>query len=440
MDQAFLEQMQELLKDEYPLYLSSLEKKENRGFRVNTLKISEADFFKHFPYAYHKSPFAKNGYYLDEDVSIGKTTMYASGLLYMQEPSASSAVTILDPKPGMKVLDMCAAPGSKSTQILEALNGEGLLVANEYNKDRAQILKENIERSGAYNAIVIHADTKDVASHFEEYFDAVLCDAPCSGEGMFRKEPQAIENWSLKNVEICASRQEYILDNAYQCLKPGGVLVYSTCTFNLSENENQVVTFLDKHPDMEIVDANVDFGRSGYQSKYPTDKAIRIFPMDEGEGHFICKMHKLGEASSSKTMPLLKGDKIPSSALEFTKKMLVKEYPYYFSYKNKVYGGIHPFIAVGKTNLIRHQVYLGEDVRGRFEPSHAFFMSSYSKFKRIVELDEVEAISFLKGETISKKCDKGYYALSYQNQILGYGKSDGQVIKNKYPKAYRLKG
>lgn len=439
MDQAFLEQMQKLLKDEYPMYLSSLEKKENRGFRVNTLKISEEEFFKQFPYAYHKSPFAKNGYYLDEDVSIGKTTMYASGLLYMQEPSASSAVTILDPKPGMKILDMCAAPGSKSTQILEALNGDGLLVANEYNKDRAQILKENIERSGADNAIVIHADTKDVASHFEEYFDGVLCDAPCSGEGMFRKEPQAAENWSLKNVEVCASRQEYILDNAYQCLKPGGVLVYSTCTFNLSENENQIVSFLDRHKDMEIIPANVSFGRSGYPTKYPTEKAIRIFPMDEGEGHFICKMQKQGEPSN-RTISLLKGDKIPSSAMEFTKKMLVKEYPYYFSYKNKVYGGVNPFISVGKTSLIRHQVYLGEDVHGRFEPSHAFFMSFYSKFKLVLELDEKEARQFLRGETITKKCDKGFYALSYQNQVLGYGKSDGQMIKNKYPKAYRLKG
>ncbi len=439
MDQAFLKQMQELLKEEYPLYLASLNESENRGFRVNTLKISEEEFFSLFPYQYHKSPFAKNGYYLDEDVSIGKTDLYAAGLLYMQEPSASSAVTILDVKPGMKVLDMCAAPGSKSTQILEALNGEGLLVANEYVKDRAQILKENIERSGAYNAIVINADTKDVANQFEEYFDAVLCDAPCSGEGMFRKESQAIDNWSLKNVEQCVIRQEYILENAYRCLKPGGTLVYSTCTFNLSENENQVVHFLDQHSDMKIVDANVSFGRKGCTSKYPTEKAIRIFPMDEGEGHFICKMQKEGTPTSIK-LKELKSDAIPVSAKEFMKKMLVKEYPYYFCYKNKVYGGTNPFISVGKANLIRHQVYLGEDTHGRFEPSHAFFMSSYSKFKNEIELSDSEVLAYMQGQTISKKCDKGYYAICTHGHALGYAKSDGQILKNKYPKAFRLKG
>lgn len=439
MDQAFLKQMQELLKEEYPLYLDSLNKKENRGFRVNTLKITEEEFFSIFKYKYHKSPFAKNGYYLDEDVSIGKTDLYAAGLLYMQEPSASSAVTILDVKPGMKVLDMCAAPGSKSTQILEALNGEGLLVANEYVKDRAQILKENIERSGAYNAIVISADTKDVANQFEEYFDAVLCDAPCSGEGMFRKESQAIDNWSIKNVEQCVIRQEYILENAYRCLKPGGMLVYSTCTFNLSENENQIVHFLDKHSDMQIVDSNVTFGRKGFASRYPTEKAIRIFPMDEGEGHFICKMQKSGVVSN-RNIKELKSETIPVSALTFMKQMLVQDYPYYFCYKNKVYGGIHPFISVGKTNLIRHQVYLGEDVHGRFEPSHAFFMSSYSKFNKTIELDDNEVLAYLQGQTISRKCDKGYYAICTHGHVLGYAKSDGQILKNKYPKAFRLKG
>lgn len=439
MDQAFLKQMQELLKEEYPLYLDSLNKKENRGFRVNTLKITEEEFFSIFKYKYHKSPFAKNGYYLDEDVSIGKTDLYAAGLLYMQEPSASSAVTILDVKHGMKVLDMCAAPGSKSTQILEALNGEGLLVANEYVKDRAQILKENIERSGAYNAIVISADTKDVANQFEEYFDAVLCDAPCSGEGMFRKESQAIDNWSIKNVEQCVIRQEYILENAYRCLKPGGMLVYSTCTFNLSENENQIVHFLDKHSDMQIVDSNVTFGRKGFASRYPTEKAIRIFPMDEGEGHFICKMKKSGVVSN-RNIKELKSETIPVSALTFMKQMLVQDYPYYFCYKNKVYGGIQPFISVGKTNLIRHQVYLGEDVHGRFEPSHAFFMSSYSKFNKTIELDDNEVLAYLQGQTISRKCDKGYYAICTHGHVLGYAKSDGQILKNKYPKAFRLKG
>ena len=439
MDQAFLKQMQDMLKDEYPQYLESLNQKENRGFRVNTLKINEKDFFSLFSCAYHKSPFAKNGYYLDEDISIGKTPLYAAGLLYMQEPSASSAVTVLDVKPGMKVLDLCAAPGSKSTQILEMLNGEGLLVANEYVRDRASILKENIERAGAYNAIITNADTKDIADTFEDYFDAVLCDAPCSGEGMFRKEEKAIENWSLKNVEQCALRQEYILENAYRCLNKGGVLVYSTCTFNLSENENQIVNFINKHDDMEIINAGVSFGRKGFPSAVDTEKAVRIFPMDEGEGHFICKMKKMGEPIS-KNLKELKSDPVPSSAKQFFRQMLENEYPYLFCYKNKVYGGVVPFYSTGKANLIRHQVYLGEDVHGRFEPSHALFMSSYTKFKKVIDLSDDEVMLFLKGQTISKKCEKGYYAVNYRNYVIGFIKSDGNILKNKYPKAYRLKG
>ncbi len=256
---------------------------------------------------------------------------------------------------------------------------------------------------------------------------------------MFRKEEQAITNWSISNVELCTSRQAYILENAYKCLKQDGILVYSTCTFNKKENEEQIVSFLEKHPDMVIEDANVSFGRSGYPSSVETTKAIRIFPMDEGEGHFICKMKKTGSSSSSK-ISLLKSESIPASATSFFKSMLEKDYPYYFAYKGKVYGGTTPFISVGKVNLIRHQVYLGEEVHGRFEPSHSLFMSSYTNFNKQINLDDSEVQSYLQGQTISKKCDKGYYAISYHNHVLGYAKSDGSILKNKYPKAFRLKG
>lgn len=439
LSNEFLKQMEDMLGDEYPLYLSTLDNKEYRGFRINTLKIKEDAFLKLFPYSTTKSPYAKNGYYLNDDVPIGKSLFYACGLLYMQEPSASAAVTVLDVKPGMKVLDLCAAPGSKSTEILEQLNGEGLLVANEYSQNRAQILKENIERSGAYNAIITTGDTKDVADRFPEYFDAVLCDAPCSGEGMFRKEEKAIDNWSMNNVLACVKRQKYILDNAYKTLKPGGVLVYSTCTFNKHENEYQIEEFIKEHPDMHIEKPNASFGRSAYATSINTEDALRIFPMDKGEGHFICRMRKEDDPSFHESKEsYLKGQEIPKCAKEFFDEMLDKQYPYYFCYKNKVYGGIYPFIDTGKTQLVRHQVYLGEDVHGRFEPSHNLFMSNYTRLKNVIDLSDEEALSFIKGETITKNTEKGYYLITWNGYSLGYGKSDGKIIKNKYPKAYRI--
>ena len=231
MNDLFLERMREMLKDEYPAYLEKLNDPARKGLRINTLKITPDDFFACTNYELEKSPFAKNGYYANIKSGVGFTPEHMAGFFYIQEPSASSAVTILDPKPGMKVLDMCAAPGSKSTQISEMLEQEGLLVANEIHPTRSRILLENIERCGSANTIVLNNDPKDISKAFPEFFDMVLCDAPCSGEGMFRKEDQAVEQWSLENVQACALRQSYILEEAYKCLKPGGTMVYSTCTF-----------------------------------------------------------------------------------------------------------------------------------------------------------------------------------------------------------------
>ncbi len=282
-----------------------------------------------------------------------------AGFFYIQEPSASSAVTILDPKPGMKVLDMCAAPGSKSTQISEMLEQDGLLVANEIHPTRARVLLENIERCGSANTIVLNNDPQDISKAFPEFFDMVLCDAPCSGEGMFRKEDQAVEQWSLENVQACAVRQSCILDEAYKCLKPGGTMVYSTCTFAMEENEKCMLKFVQEHPDMHLVPIEVNFGRKAFDLGSHTDYARRIFPMDGGEGHFIAKLHKDGEPTES-TKKVMQSQPLPKEAKEFFDTFFVKQYPYYFVKNDKVYGGIQPFYEVGKCHLLRHQVFLGE--------------------------------------------------------------------------------
>ncbi len=438
MNSLFLEQMKELLGDEYEQYLAVLDQPAGRGIRVNTLKTTADELFELADLTVQKSPFADNGYYVKAESSLGRMNAYKAGLFYVQEPSASSAVTILDPKPGMKVLDLCAAPGSKSTQIAEKLGSDGFLCLNEYMKNRIQPLVENVEQHGISNAMILNNDTADIAKAFPEFFDAVLCDAPCSGEGMFRKEEEAVRQWSPEYVELCAQRQREILDNAEKCLKPGGVLVYSTCTLNRIENEETVLHFLNAHDNMVMEDAGVTFGRKALISDHHIDRAVRIFPMDGGEGHFIAKMRKQGTSRNEKIRTLPQS-RIPSEADAFFREMLSTQYPYHYVFRDRVYGGSAPFFEAKGCRLIRNQVYLGEIIKKRFEPSHQFFMSSYSSFRRTVQLSDEEAEKYLHGEQIPHPCAKGWYAVMWHGHALGGAKSDGTYLKNKYPKQLRLR-
>ncbi len=438
MNEQYLNRMKDMLKEEYPQFLACLEEKPERGFRVNTLKICEDDFFALTNLERSKSSFADNGYILHGQQGLGKTPEYFAGLLYMQEPSASSAVTVLNPKPGMKVLDMCAAPGSKSTQIAEKLQNDGLLVVNEINHKRASILLENIEKCGTANAIVLNSDTSQLAQTFPEYFDMVLCDAPCSGEGMMRKNEEAENQWSQDLVLQCAALQKEILENAYACLKKGGTLVYSTCTFSMEENEWMIQQFLQKHPDMHTVAIDVPFGRKAFAVDEQTARAIRIFPMDHGEGHFVCRLMKDGEEQEM-DLPLMKSDAMPKFVKEFLQDNLCEQYPYYFVHADRVYGGVNPFVQVGKCKLMRHQVYLGEIKNKRFEPSHSFFLSSYAQLKSQVTLTDEECLKYLRGETLKTTMPKGWYAVQYRGYTFSGGYSDGKMLKNKFPKSLRLR-
>ena len=438
MNDLYLQQMKSLLGNEYDEYIRLLDEKPQRGFRVNTLKTSADRLFSVMDIHAHKSIFSDNGYILESDESLGNTPGHRAGLFYMQEPSASSAVTVLNPEKGMKILDLCAAPGSKSTQIAEKLGNTGFLAVNEFNRSRAQILLENIERHGSANVMVLNNDTADVAAAFKEYFDAVLCDAPCSGEGMFRKEEDAVTCWSTDNVRLCAARQQEILENAYRCLKPGGVLVYSTCTFNLNENEEVIRNFLSVHDNMCMEDAGVDFGRRGYIHEFDIDRAVRIFPMDQGEGHFIARMRK-SENNSSVHIKMMNESKIPACAAEFLDGMLVKQYPYYYTAKDRVYGSSTPMPLLKGCHLIRAGVYIGDVIKGRFEPSHHFFMSSWSPFRNTVELNDEEVLKYFHGEQINKSVTKGWYAVTWNGYSVGGVKSDGRNLKNRYPKQLRLR-
>ena len=280
MNELFLERMKALLKEDYPAYVESLAMPAFRGFRVNPLKTTPERLFEYFKVKVKPSPFISNGFILEEEDRLGKSLVHKQGLIYMQEPSASTVVQLLDPKPGEMILDLCAAPGSKSTQIAEYMQQEGTLIVNEIDHKRSQVLLSNIERLGISNAIVTNASPEKLCPVLKNCMDKILVDAPCSGEGMFKKEDEAIKDWSEEHVLACALRQRKILDSAYEALKGGGILVYSTCTYSKEENEETVEYFLDHHPDMELVPIEVNWGRAGMDTKYPTHLCRRIFPMD----------------------------------------------------------------------------------------------------------------------------------------------------------------
>lgn len=439
MKDEYFVRMKDMLKDEYDSYVKILDEQPQKGFRVNPLKCTEEQLFACMDLPHEKSPFAENGYYTDVPAGIGYTPAYLAGLFYMQEPSASAAVTVLDPKQGMMVADLCAAPGSKSTQILEKLKNQGMLVSNEINGKRCQILSENIERNGAANAVILNADTKDFADAFPAFFDALLCDAPCSGEGMFRKSDDAVNDWSIANVQKCAALQKEILENAYRCLRPGGTMVYSTCTFSKEENEENMIWFMKKHTDMEIVPIEATFGRKAFDLGYGTSNAIRIFPMDHGEGHFICKIHKQGDASRSEPR-MLKDTAIPKNVMQALNEILKEPYPYLYMKNNRVYGGVVPFYDCGRCHIMKDQVLLGEVVKNdRFEPDHHMAMSTASHFRNVVEVDDNMLGKYMHGEQLSCPSPKGYCLITWHGFAVGLGKSDGNVIKNKYPKGLRTR-
>ncbi len=289
----FEERMRFLLGAQYNEFLAGYDLPLRRGLRVNTQRISAEEFCRLFPHPLEESPFAPDCFYLDASHKAGSDPLHHAGAYYMQEPSAASAVTVLDPKSGECILDLCAAPGGKSTQIATALGDTGLLWSNEYVPARARILQQNLERWGVRNQVVSNRDTGTLCEALADCFDAVLVDAPCSGEGMFRKEPQALTEWSMDNIALCAARQDEILDNAAKTVRPNGRLVYSTCTFAPQENEETVSAFLARHPEFrEAAVAAPHFTK--------VTPGFRLWPHKlKGEGHYVAVLEKMAGDEAS---------------------------------------------------------------------------------------------------------------------------------------------
>lgn len=462
LPKGFESRMKRLLGAEYIDFLSGYERPLQRGLRVNTLKCSAGRLIELFPHPLKPSPFAVDGFIVGEEFRAGADPLHHAGAYYMQEPSAMSAVTVLNPKPGERVLDLCAAPGGKSTQIASALKGQGLLWSNEFVRSRAHILAQNIERCGVRNAVVSSTDVKNLCSKLSGFFDAVLVDAPCSGEGMFRKEPEALAQWSEENIRLCAARQQEILWAASESVCPGGRIVYSTCTFAPEEDECLIAGFLSTHPEFTLEDSGVAFGRPGFSLEQlfdfesgfkteigadislPLNKTRRIFPQDGGEGHFIVLMKKSGDYRFKK-------DVLEPSIKDTNCSNTIDLYNQCFS--EPIYGipcTIGNFVRLLPAGLpdckglgvIAAGVAAAEICKNRLEPCHSLFMAASDADCCVsslnLKLGDPRLTAFLRGETIEAPGCKGWTAVAEEGIVTGFGKVSNGILKNHYPKGLRL--
>lgn len=443
MKELFLKRMQDYLQDEYDDYVKTLEENAFRGLRINTTKISVNDFQTLNICDLKPSPICPESFYIPNDLhGLGNHPAHLAGLFYMQEPSASSAVEVLDVQPGDWVLDLCAAPGGKSTQIAAKLNHTGFLISNEIEMKRAAVLMSNMERLGFSECMITNGHPKDLCAQTAGWFDKVLVDAPCSGEGMFKKHSKAMEDWSEEHVQACAQRQLQILDSAYQTLKQDGILVYSTCTYAMEENEQVIWKFLKEHDDMELVDAGVSFGRPGIPYEdLEVSKVRRILPMDQGEGHFVAKLKKHGESREARRKEL-KNDRLPDYVEDFLKNQLGTLPPYHMIQQDRVYVKQTPFVKLDKVRILRQGTLVGDMVKNRIEPhQHLYVSTVYEKqLKAVYEMSHEECQQYLRGNILQVQGYKGYAAVSWHGHPIGFAKGDGMVLKNKYPKGLRIRG
>ena len=443
----FCERMKSLLGGQYDAFLAALNEQPVKAFRVNTDKITLEDFEKINIFSSGKIPYVQNGYYLDYE-KIGNHPYHHAGLIYVQEPAAMAPAECLEINPDWHILDMCAAPGGKSTQLKNKLGKNGVLVSNEIIPSRCKILTGNIERLGLQNTVTTCMDTSRLAKVFPKTFDMVMVDAPCSGEGMFRKDEVAINEWSLDNVKMCSLRQSDILENAVKVLKDGGFIVYATCTFSLEENEMVIDKFLNLHPDFELIQVKKEVENhtaDGIKFDGCTTENIhfcrRFYPhISKGEGQFMAVLHNKNacEISRKNAEKTQKIDKVITDFLDSTLTEYNKENVTIYN-QNPVY--FTPYFTVENGTAFCCGVTIGEVRKNYIQPHHQFFMAMGKYFKNKIELspDSEQIKKYLHGEEIETDCQNGWAVVMVNGCTLGGAKVVGGVAKNHYPKGLRIK-
>ena len=436
----FLNQMKKILFDDYDKFLNCLEKDAIKGIRINNLLVSDiCKLINKLPFKVQQLNFLDSGFKLSEIYNgIGKLILHHAGAFYVQEPSAMVPVCALDPKPGDRVLDLCAAPGGKSTQIASMLNNRGLLFANEINKSRCNILISNLERMGVKNSIVFSKKPVDLCNYYCDYFDRVLVDAPCSGEGMFRKNSDAILNWSIENTKGCSFRQKEILELAAKTVRPGGTLVYSTCTFSTVENEEVIKWFLDKHDDFKLEPINICFGeKSKFDSIISNASYMRrIYPFHGGEGQFVAKLKREGN-SKIDFRKSINYSRVKSFS-QFWEQTFDEPIPKIVNVNDRIM--IVPDNMPKIKDFLVAGIFAGRLKNDRFVPNHHLFKCKMKiKQNKLLDLSllDKETLKFIKGEEINTNC-KGYCGVRVDGIPLGFGKASNGKLKNHYPKGLRL--
>ena len=427
LPEAFLERMKAQLGNEYEDFLKSLERPRAVALRFNPLKgdAPELEFTR------EPVPWEPRGFYYDPDSRPGLHPFHEAGVYYLQEASAMAPVALLDPQPGERVADLCSAPGGKTSQIAGRMMGEGFLLCNEYSPKRAKILSRNMERMAVANALVTNETVDRLADRFPEGFDKVLIDAPCSGEGMFRKEEAAITDWSQETVEMCARRQADILHHGSRMVRPGGRLVYSTCTFAPEEDEMAVADFLENHPDFEpeVIDAPwfVPVENGGH----------RLWPHKLlGEGHFAAVLRKKGDSGCDFTP--CQGTRLPKEWLSFAKELGIRLPPgKAVQFGQSLYWAPEGMPDISRLKVLRPGLELGIVKKDRFEPSHALalWLSSCANVQDFPAASR-EIAAFMHGDVVPSE-KKGWCLVTAGGYSLGWGKGDGKVLKNHYPKGLR---
>ena len=450
----FQERMQQMLGEEYEDFLQGYDKPRFHALRRNPLKIAEEQFRYLIPFKLKEVPWTEHGYYYDNTEQPGKHPFHEAGLYYIQEPSAMSVAEYLEVRPGEQALDLCAAPGGKTTQIAGFMKGEGLLVCNEIHPQRAKILSENIERLGVKNALVTNETPQRLSTVFPGFFDKILVDAPCSGEGMFRKNEEALTEWSLENVQICADRQDEILEEAAKMIRPGGRICYSTCTFAPAENEDCMARFLNKHPEFYLVEVEkkgaMSSGNPAYAKTFVEglEKTIRLWPHKlDGEGHFIAVLEKRGILETDYKPISRNGnekavkEKECQEYLEFEKEFLkIKIGKDLFLFGEQLYAMPENMPGLKGLKVVRPGFHLGTLKKKRFEPSHALALAL--KPEEVVntwnlKADSMEIKQYLSGQTFRAEGPKGWYLITVEGYSIGWGKLAGGIMKNHYPKGLR---
>lgn len=448
---AFETKMKHLLgKEEYEAYLKSFELPNYQGLRINTLKITLEDWKRINPFQSLKPvPWCQEGFYYNLSERPTKHPYYFAGLYYIQEPSAMSPGAYLPIESGDKILDMCAAPGGKSTQLAVRMQQEGVLISNDISASRTKALLKNLENFGSRNVIITNETSERLAEKWKGYFDKILIDAPCSGEGMFRKNESAVKSWEAYGVQHCMKLQEAILEDAVMLLKPNGMILYSTCTFSPEENEGMIDQFLKKHSDFKIVPlkpvGGIQHGRPEFiDASNQLKGALRLWPHHlEGEGHFLCLLQRTDGASYSCNY--------------YKPSLTLKDYPEAWDFMQN-YTYISGDISVMEINgrlyhipegapdlkgmrIVRGGLLLGELKRNRFEPSHALALA-YDKemYRQTINwsVDNENVMRYLKGETILCDKPKGYYVVCVEGYPLGWIKSQNGLLKNQYPPSWRV--